>query len=228
MTGIYKIQSPTGKVYIGQSIDIERRFRQYKYGLKNCHQLKLKASIQKHGIAKHIFNVEYILPGDVSTDVLNSYEQFYIDQYRVAGFILLNIKEAGSNGLMAQETKDKISNALKGVPKKRIGFKLSDEHVQAIRKANKGRKMPPRSEQWRDRQRAAMKGKPSQMKGKKHTEESLIKMSNSHKGKKLSPESIIKREEKRKINRKKAFWSEESRRKMSERMKGATPWNKKA
>ena len=29
MIGIYKITSPSGKVYIGQSIDIERRWKKY-------------------------------------------------------------------------------------------------------------------------------------------------------------------------------------------------------
>lgn len=30
ITGIYKIISPTGKIYIGQSIDIEKRWKAYK------------------------------------------------------------------------------------------------------------------------------------------------------------------------------------------------------
>ncbi len=30
MIGIYKITNPEGKIYIGQSIDIDRRFKEYK------------------------------------------------------------------------------------------------------------------------------------------------------------------------------------------------------
>ena len=30
MIGIYKITNPTNKIYIGQSIDIKKRFNQYK------------------------------------------------------------------------------------------------------------------------------------------------------------------------------------------------------
>lgn len=227
MIGIYQIQSPTGKVYIGQSIDIKRRLNQYRHGLKNCHQPKLKASIMKYGFNAHYCSILHELPADVSRETMTSYEQFYLDTYSAAGFNMMNVKEAGSSGKFSTETRQKISAALKGVPKKRKGYKLSEEHIEAIRKANTGRKLPPRSKQWYERQRSAMKGKKSPMKGKNHTEDSLLKMSNSHKGKKLSPESIIKREAKRKINRKKAFWSEESRKKMSERMKGAVPWNKK-
>ena len=31
ISGIYKITNPKGKVYIGQSIDIYKRFKSYKY-----------------------------------------------------------------------------------------------------------------------------------------------------------------------------------------------------
>jgi predicted GIY-YIG superfamily endonuclease len=40
MIGIYKITSPTNKVYIGQSLDIEKRFVNYK-GLFCKQQTKL-------------------------------------------------------------------------------------------------------------------------------------------------------------------------------------------
>ena len=38
MIGIYKITNPKGKVYIGQSIDINRRFNEYQKML--CSQSK--------------------------------------------------------------------------------------------------------------------------------------------------------------------------------------------
>ena len=41
MIGIYKIVSPSGKVYIGQSTNIERRWKEYKTGLGRG-QIKLK------------------------------------------------------------------------------------------------------------------------------------------------------------------------------------------
>lgn len=200
MIAIYKILSPTGKVYIGQSIDIGRRFRQYKYSIKNCHQIKLKASIQKYGIKAHFFSIEYQFPNDVTTDVLNRYEKFYMDQHKEVGCEMMNIREAGSNGAISQETKNKISKSLKGVPKERRGYKISEEHRQAIIQANTGRKMPPRKPEWYEKQRAVMKGKASAMRGKKHTDISKIKMRDSAIGRKVSPESIIKREINRKAN----------------------------
>jgi group I intron endonuclease len=54
--GIYKITSPSGKVYIGQAIDIERRWNQYRrLGCKN--QSKLYASLNHYGFEAHTFEI---------------------------------------------------------------------------------------------------------------------------------------------------------------------------
>ena len=46
--GIYKITNPNGKVYIGQSIDIDKRWNKYK--VKNCKpQIRLYNSLNKYG-----------------------------------------------------------------------------------------------------------------------------------------------------------------------------------
>jgi predicted GIY-YIG superfamily endonuclease len=44
--GIYRIISPSGKVYIGQSINLSDRMRQHKYSEKNYY---LKNSLLKYG-----------------------------------------------------------------------------------------------------------------------------------------------------------------------------------
>jgi hypothetical protein len=49
MIGIYKITSPSKKVYIGQSVNIEKR--KYFYEIGNCKkQIKLYNSIKKYGL----------------------------------------------------------------------------------------------------------------------------------------------------------------------------------
>ena len=53
MIGIYKITSPTKKVYIGQSVDIEKRFYTYKKMLCK-QQVKLYNSFQKYGVDKNL------------------------------------------------------------------------------------------------------------------------------------------------------------------------------
>lgn len=56
MVGIYKITNPKGKIYIGQSIDIERRFKEYK-GVYCKNQRKLYYSLKKYGWENHKFEV---------------------------------------------------------------------------------------------------------------------------------------------------------------------------
>jgi len=56
MIGIYKITSPSKKIYIGQSIDIEKRFKYY-LNLNCKKQTKLYNSLKKYGYKKHFFEV---------------------------------------------------------------------------------------------------------------------------------------------------------------------------
>lgn len=59
ITGIYKITSPSGRIYIGSSKNIRRRF----YSYKNLHckdQPKLYNSFVKYGVDNHIFEIECV------------------------------------------------------------------------------------------------------------------------------------------------------------------------
>lgn len=169
--GIYKIQSPTNKIYIGQSVDI--RYRVYKYSTLNCKkQRKLYASLVKYGWENHKFEVLHYLPCDVSQDVLNVYEDLYLNQYKKVGIEVLNIREAGRYGKISEETKKRISESLKikyqttdlretisiqtkkGMLKSNAsekissihrGRKLSKEHKDKISKAGMGRVCPKSS-----------------------------------------------------------------------------------
>lgn len=111
--GIYKITSPSGKIYIGQSWDIGMRKYKYKSGnLKG--QVKLTNSFNKYSFENHKFEIIHILPKDITQSILDNYEDFYLNQYKDLGFKMLNSKGAGSYGKHSQETKDKISKINKG------------------------------------------------------------------------------------------------------------------
>ena len=56
MIGIYKITSPTNRIYIGQSINIEYRFKQYRW-IKAKSQTRLRNSFLKHGVENHKFEI---------------------------------------------------------------------------------------------------------------------------------------------------------------------------
>ena len=111
MKGIYKITSPSGRVYIGQSINIERRFRYYK-GIACKEQIKIYNSLLKYGVDAHIFEVLELC----ETEELNNRERHYQDLYdSVAnGLNLLYVKSEHFNGGHSEESKKKISDSLKG------------------------------------------------------------------------------------------------------------------
>lgn len=64
--GIYKITSPSGRVYIGQSVDIKVRWASYRGNCSN--QVKLYNSFQKYGVHKHIFEIEEECREEVLTE----------------------------------------------------------------------------------------------------------------------------------------------------------------
>ena len=111
ITGIYKITSPTNKIYIGQSINIQKRKTDYS-GLHCYRQNKIYNSLKKYGWDQHKFEIIHELPNDVSQDILDNYEILYWEQYKNLGFNMLNIKNPGKYGRIAEETKIKIKNSL--------------------------------------------------------------------------------------------------------------------
>jgi hypothetical protein len=113
MIGIYKITSPSGKVYIGQSWTIELRLSKYKQ-TKWDKQRKLYCSFKKYGLENHKFEVVHELPVDVEQEVLDRYEQLYMDLYRDCGIELLNLREGGSRGKLSEESKKLMSDSRKG------------------------------------------------------------------------------------------------------------------
>lgn len=107
VVGIYKITSPSGKIYIGQSWDILGRFNRYNCNHVNK-QRHLYHSFEKHGKENHLFEIIHELPFDVTQDILDRYEQVYMDAYRDAGVELLNIREGGSRGKNSEESKRRL------------------------------------------------------------------------------------------------------------------------
>jgi hypothetical protein len=76
MIGIYKITNPKGKIYIGQSIHIEKRFDQYKYNITS-QQTKLYNSLKKYGYKNHVFEIIE----ECSLEFLNKKETYWKQHY---------------------------------------------------------------------------------------------------------------------------------------------------
>lgn len=143
MVGIYKITSPSGKVYIGQSWDIERRFKKNYRSVSLCkNQRKLHESFTRFGISSHSFSVCHELPCDVSQEVLDQYELFYLSTFKELRFEMLNIRNAGGRGKHSPETIQRM----KGVAGKwMLGKKDSEEARLNKSLAAKGKPKPARS-----------------------------------------------------------------------------------
>lgn len=209
ISGIYKITSPSGKVYIGQSVNILKRWQDYKRYANNKSQPILFNSFSKHGVESHTFNIMHELPKDVSSEIMCTYEQFFIDQYKEAGANMMNVRDAGNRGKHSEETKAKQSL-------KATGRKHTPETLTKLSLAKKGKVG----------NRLGSKCSPEQIErnrmsriGVKHTEETKIKISLNHsrhnKGQKQTPEA----KEKSRLSRLGKKASEETRIKMSESAK---------
>ena len=149
MIGIYKITSPSKKVYIGQSIDIENRFKQYKSLYKSKGQIGLNNSFVKYGIDKHKFEVLC----ECEESELNDKERYYQDVFSVIDKNGLNCKltkSSDKSGKHSEETKLKMSESKKGkkmsedskkkLSKSRKGIIFSKEHKLKMSIASKGKK----------------------------------------------------------------------------------------
>lgn len=129
---IYKITSPSGKVYIGQSKNYNKRLKNYK-NLESKYQVKLHNSFLFYGVESHKFEIVYQFPNDISQDIVNNYEILYWQQYKDCGVEMLNTREPGTQGKISLESREKMSKSRKGI-------KHSPEWTEKIRQSNIGQK----------------------------------------------------------------------------------------
>jgi len=131
ITGIYKITSPTGKVYIGQAIDIKERFAEYK-NLNNCKfQIRLWRSLNKHSIKNHIFEIIE----KCSEEDLDCRERYWQDFYNVIeknGLNCMLQQCGGKRRVVCQETKNRIGDGNRGKIR-------TDEAKEKMSQAHKGK-----------------------------------------------------------------------------------------
>lgn len=108
--GIYKITSPTGKSYIGQSTDVTRRWKQYK-ALQCKTQTKLYNSLLSHGPEIHTFDVLE----ECKEEALNERELYWGDFFDSIKNGL-NLTLGNQNRKVSKETREKIKKAKTGKP----------------------------------------------------------------------------------------------------------------
>ena len=140
--GIYKITSPTGRVYIGQAVDLNRRISGYSMVSTYKKQPKLKNSFLKHGVENHQFDIiEYC-----SEEELNCSERFWQDEFDVLnGGLNCVLQDCGEKRkVYNEELRKKISESKIGDKNPNWGKKMSQEAIDKrnsnpYRKTTKGR-----------------------------------------------------------------------------------------
>ena len=168
--GVYMIKCLiNGKVYIGKSNDVKRRWREHKSRLKrnNHENEKLQYDWNKYGednfkfkLIENYDNEEFGI--ELEKKYINKYKSYDLN----FGYNMTLGK--GENGweILTEETKKKLK-----------GRELSEEHKKKIGESNMGNKNAL---------------------GYKHTEETKKKMSESHKGKQPTEETRKKMSESQK------------------------------
>jgi group I intron endonuclease len=102
--GIYKITSPTNKIYIGQSVNIYRRINHY-VNIMCIDQPKLYHSLVKYGWNAHIFEIIH----ECEASELNNLEKHYIKIFNSFNTEHgLNLTDGGEGANVTQETREKI------------------------------------------------------------------------------------------------------------------------
>lgn len=169
MIGIYKITSPSGKIYIGQSKDLHRRKGDYnRYSKKSCRQVKLMASINKYGWINHVFEIIEVC----SIEELSVKERFWQEHYNSVehGLNCIYVKTEEKPAIFNSDSKLKMRNA-------HLGKKLSAVHKENMSKAKIGKVL---CQETKDKISKALLGKTKNLseKGLKNLVSSIQKRQN--------------------------------------------------
>lgn len=183
---IYMIISPSGKKYVGKTVNMKSRMYSYKSGYCKS-QVKLHASFAKYGFDQH--KVEIIWQGACSDDELSIIEIFWIlAKGTYANGMNLTKGGEGSSGR-------KLSDAHKAaISARRKGQKGSENQKEAVRIILRERN-PMRLEASRRKVSEARKGMTFSVEHKRkllaklNTEEARYKAAQSKRGKRMGAEN---------------------------------------
>ena len=173
-SGIYKWTNKlTNDIYVGQSIDLAKRFIKYfnlSY-LKNRETLVISRALIKYGYSN--FSLEILEYCDIKN--LTEREQYYMDKLNPR-YNTLKIAGSSSGHKLSKETKAKISEALKGiyVKEKSPWFgRTHSEETKALMSLTRS-KINNLGKTHTEETKELMRQKAL---GRKHSEETLLKMS---------------------------------------------------
>ena len=166
--GIYKITSPSEKIYIGQSKDFYRRWGNHKV-LRTSKQPRLYNSLLKYGIENHTFEVIE----ECDFEQLNIRERYWQDFYDVTGESGMNCSLTATDILprmISEITRQKLRDAKLGEKNPMYGRNgiLNNNFKSGLYTK---RKYGPL-----EKRRVDNKGENNPFYGKKHTDETKEKL----------------------------------------------------
>ena len=193
-SGIYMWTSPSGKSYIGQSVDLQKRkgaFLRFgdRYGGEKINCARKKYS------HKSLWN--YKVLEYCGIDKLDERERYYIELYDTInnGY---NCESGGNeNKIVSDESKQKMSEVKKGKycgeNSPLYGKHLTEEHKSKLSEALKGKYCGENSpwygkhltEEHKSKLSEARKGENNPMYGKHRDDETRIKISKAHDKRKI-------------------------------------------
>lgn len=129
---IYKITSPSGKIYIGQTTrTLEKRFKEHCSGYENT---IISKAIQKYGAEQFVKEVVFT-GGDDELDVK---EKNYIELYNSLEPNGYNIRTGGSNGKHSELSRQRMREKKIGVLNHNFGKPRSEQFKQIMKEKKSG------------------------------------------------------------------------------------------
>lgn len=213
--GIYLITNKnTCQMYVGQSINIQKRFGEHRRATSLGHS-RIDNAINKYGVENFSFEVIMTIENDTEKlndaerewiAILNTYEDdFHYNLTPGGDFNPMKIPEIAAkisgenNPAKLSEVRAKMSAALSGENHPMYGKKHTQETRKKMSKAHSGKNNhmygKKHSEETRNKISKANSGENHYMYGKKHSEDTKKKMSKTKSGKKHSEDAKKKMSE---------------------------------
>jgi group I intron endonuclease len=176
---IYKITSPTGRIYIGQTTRLKDRISCYRNNNNNDQQL-IYRSINKYGWDAHTFEVIDESPVDTLSDLeikyIKEYNSFHYDNPNG-----MNLTRGGEGTLGRKHSAETIAKQIA----KRTGTKHSDKTKKLMSDLKKGKApsctLNPKTEYFLQQARQNMLGRiPSKEEINKRKETRLNRLIKQH------------------------------------------------
>ena len=175
MGHIYMLTSPSGKIYIGQTIrPIHKRLEEHESG-RNVGCRAIYNAIQYHGWEN--FEKDWY---ECSDEDLNKHEELMIEVLGTLAPGGYNLKEGGANGKHSEESKQKMSESQRGENNGMYGKIHGDKTRQKIGDSQSGK---IHTDETKQKMSESKTGEKNHMWGKTPSEETIRKNREAHIGK---------------------------------------------